>query len=135
MTSTVNGTSTLGIGHLRNSHSRTGEAMMNHRYERTYQIWLNQRPPFSVVGGSSRGMNHSTVRHECSMPPHSDMSVTANTPRTQNGTMMRRIRRPIDFTPERSSEAAMREPPSANISPMAGKTTVSHANPSVWYVT
>ncbi len=41
----------------------------------------------------------------------------------------RRMRRPIAETPNRSTEAAISEPPSANITDMAGSTTVSAAKP------
>ena len=60
------------------------------------------------------------------------MAGTKNAASTQSDGSSRRSRRPTAETPERSSDAAISDPASANITDMAGKTMVRNAQPVVW---
>src|SRR5690348_9689150 len=105
---------------------------MNHRYDRMYQNIASHVPPHTVVGASPNGTTQRIQRQVCGVPPTKDIETTAMDARSHTGNRIRRNRRPTATAPDRSIDAAMSEPPSANIRPIAGKITVNHQNPSVW---
>jgi hypothetical protein len=61
--------------------------------------------------------------------PAASIAGTATAASTHSDGSRRRIRRSTAHGPHRSSDAAISDPASANITDMAGKTTVSAAQP------
>ncbi len=69
-----------------------------------------------------------------SQPPANN-SARATAANAHKGGSRRRIRARTTAGAGRSSERAISEPASANITPIDGKTTVSQAQPKQWYAT
>lgn len=64
--------------------------------------------------------------------PVSSIAGTKTTATTHSEGSSRRSRRPTAGPPERSSDAAISDPARANMTDMAGKTSVSEASPVTW---
>ncbi len=105
--------------------------------------------PHSPYGGSSTGNTHSSSSGGFSgvappspaapapssvvLQPWASISGTITTASTHTGGSSLRIRLPTTSTGGVCSiDRAAREPPIANMTPIAGKATLSHAHPTVW---
>jgi hypothetical protein len=83
-----------------------------------------------LAGGSASGTTHSSS-FQCASRPVSHIAGTKIADTSHSDGNRRRRRRPTARTPERSNEDAISEPPSANISDIAGRNE-RMVHPDVW---
>ena len=122
------GTATVHSGNRRKSGNSSGDSRTNQRKSRRYQVALSASVHSPPAGGSSIGKNQSSSFQSQASPPIS-IAGTAIADSTHSDGSNRRRRRSTANGPDRSSDAAIIEPPSANITDIAGKTTVSADHP------
>jgi hypothetical protein len=125
------GAATTNSGNRRNTGSTTGDNSTNHRKSRRYQVALSASVHMPAAGGSCSGKNQNSSLASQASPPIS-MDGTAIADSTQSDGNSRRSRLSTASGPDRSSDAAIIEPASANITDIAGKMTVSADHPVTW---
>lgn len=137
VSSTTTGTSdrtSTGSGASRKRRSSSGETSTNHRYARRYQSTAQACSPHALPGGSPTGSTQSSTSGPGTQPCIS-IATPSTRPNSHTGISSRRSLPRSTPAAGRSSERAMSDPASANITPMEGKTYPSHGHSKVWYVT